>query len=310
MSYLLYRSDSIFLFLAWIFLLFGIGFICLERYRIRRMIQRINQMLEAAIAGEFSEELFDESLLSSLESKLAGYLSAASLSSRNLKEEKEKIKRLIADISHQTKTPVANILLYTQLLGEQELSEENQQCVKALYEQAEKLKFLIASLVKLSRLETGVLVLYPVYHTLNEMLEEIYVQFAPKAEERGIQLFVEETEEYAIFDKKWTVEALGNLVDNAIKYTPTGGTVRVSVEAYELFCRIIVTDTGIGIREEEYAKIFGRFYRSSEVCETEGVGIGLYLTRQILLEEGGYIKLSSNVGKGTQFSMYLPNNCK
>lgn len=306
--YGIYRNDSVFFIITLTLLLFGMGFVCLERYRMRQMVTRIHQMLDTAIAGEFSEELFDESLLSSLESKLAEYLSAASVSSRHLTEEKEKIKELITDISHQTKTPVANILLYTQILEEQELSKENKQCVKALYGQAKKLNFLIASLVKLSRLETGVLVLHPVRNALHWILEEIQVQFRPKAEEKGVRFLVEETKEYAIFDKKWTAEALGNLVDNAIKYTPAGGMVRISVETYELFCRVIVTDTGIGIREEESAKVFGRFYRSSEVGETEGVGIGLYLTRQILLEEGGYIKLSSKPGKGTQFSMYLPKS--
>ena len=260
------------------------------------MITRMNQMLESAMEGTFSEKLFDESVLSSLESRLVGYLSAAMVSSYNLKEEKEKIKELIADISHQTKTPIANILLYIQLLDEQELSMENRQCIKALYKQAEKLNFLIASLVKLSRLETGVLVLHPTHLALKGMLEEIQIQFAPKAEEKGILFWVEDTEEYAVFDKKWTEEALGNLVDNAIKYTSSGGSVWISVESYELFCRITVSDTGIGIREEEYAKVFRRFYRSSEVCEIEGVGIGLYLARQILLEESGYLKLSSKWG--------------
>lgn len=300
------KSDWIFLLFSFLFFIVAVGFICWERHQMRSMVTRMNQMLEAATAGKFSERLFDESILSTLESRLAGYLSASSVASSHLTEEKEKIKKLIADISHQTKTPIANILLYIQLLEEQELSKENRRCVTALYEQAEKLNFLIASLVKLSRLEAGILVLYPIRSAVKDMLTEIEIQFAPYAEEKKIQFWVEDTKEYAIFDKKWTIEAIGNLVDNAIKYTPAGGTITISVEAYELFCRITVADTGIGVREEEYAKIFGRFYRSCEVHETEGVGIGLYLTRQILLEEGGYIKLSSKVKEGTKFSVFLP----
>jgi len=306
MYHYFYQSDRIFFFTAIVILFITIGIVCLHHYQMHRMIERMNWMLEAAAKGEFSEKSFDETLLSSLESRLAGYLSASSVSSHNLKEEKEKIKELIADISHQTKTPITNILLYAQLLGEQELSKESKKCVKALCGQAEKLNFLIASLVKLSRLETGILVLYPVKNSLNSMLEEMKAQFAPKAEEKGIEFLIENTEEKAVFDKKWTAEALGNLIDNAIKYTPSGGRIQITVEAYELFCRIIVADTGIGIGEEEQAKIFGRFYRSQTVNDTEGVGIGLYVTRQILSEEGGYIKLSSAIGKGTKFSIYLP----
>lgn len=305
MNSYLYQSDRSLFFLSVIILLFAVGIVCLNRYRMRMMTARLNRMLEAAVKGEFSEEIFDESLASSLESRLAGYLSASAVSSRNLKEEKEKIKELIADISHQTKTPIANILLYAQLLQEQEFSEENKRCVEALCGQAEKLNFLIASLVKLSRLETGILALHPVKNPLRPMLEDIRVQFAPKAEEKGVRFLIEDTEEKAVFDRKWTTEALGNLVDNAIKYTPSGGKIHIAVEAYELFCRITVSDTGIGICEEEQAKVFGRFYRSQEVSETEGVGIGLYLTRQILSEEGGYIKLSSGV-EGTEFSVFLP----
>ena len=109
----------------------------------------------------------------------------------------------------------------------------------------------------------------------------------------------------ACYDHKWTLEALGNLIDNAIKYTQTGG-VTVRVKPYELFVSIEVEDTGIGIAEEEYAKVFGRFYRSMSVADEQGVGIGLYLAREILKQEFGYIQLTSAVGKGTVFSLFLP----
>lgn len=301
-----YRGDKIILSLAVILFFLSIGIVCFNRHRMRRMTARMNHMLEVAINGEFSEEIFDESLLSALESKLAEYLLASTVSSGNFIREKEKIKELIADISHQIKTPVANMLLYAQLLEEQELSKEGKECVNALCVQIDKLNFLIASLVKISRLEAGVFVLHPVKNSLGTMLREIQMQYAPIAKEKDIRLLVEDTKKEAVFDRKWTTEALANLVDNAIKYTPSGGEIRVSIEEYELFCRINVADNGIGIREEEHAKVFGRFYRSQEVSEIEGVGIGLYLTRQILSKEGGYIRLSSSKGQDTEFSIFLP----
>ena len=106
-------------------------------------------------------------------------------------------------------------------------------------------------------------------------------------------------------DPKWTVEALGNLVDNAIKYTVDGG-VTISVTPYEMFVRIDVADTGIGIPEEEQGRIFTRFYRGDTNVQQEGVGIGLYLAREILHSEGGYLKVSSTAGQGSTFSMFLP----
>ena len=278
----------------------------LEHRKTKRIMKTLNQMLDCALEGSFSENTFDESLLSAVESRLKRYLTASAVSAHNLKAEKEKIKELLADISHQTKTPIANILLYAQLLQEQDLPEESRICVDALRGQAEKLSFLIASLVKLSRLEIGVFTLHPVTNAIAPMLEEAAKQFAPKAAQKEIQMTTKATHACAVFDYKWTAEALCNLLDNAVKYTPTGGSIRLSVEQYDLFCRIDVADTGIGISEEEQAKVFSRFYRSPSVREQDGVGIGLYLTREILVGQEGYVKVTSTLGSGSVFSMFLP----
>ena len=190
-------------------------------------------MLDEAIAGTFTEHSFDETMLSALESRMADYLSASVTTAMQLQKEKDTIKELISDISHQTKTPIANILLYGQLLQEQPLPAESRQCVAALQGQADKLNFLIASLVKLSRLETGILTVQPSLQSLQPLLQEITQQYTAKAEAKGICLTVQDTDEQAVFDLKWTTEALGNVVDNAIKYTQPGGTVRITVTMYE-----------------------------------------------------------------------------
>ena len=128
----------------------------------------------------------------------------------------------------------------------------------------------------------------------------------PAAAAKNLRLTAEPSPAQAVLDPKWTAEAVGNLLDNAVKYTPPGGTVSVRVTAYELFCRIDVTDTGPGIPEEEQPRIFGRFYRAPNAREAEGVGIGLYLTRQIAAAQGGYLKLQSTPGAGSTFSLFLP----
>ena len=263
-------------------------------------------MLDAAIRGEFREAAFDESMRSSVEARLADYLSASALSERQVRAERENLKALISDISHQTKTPLANILLYTQLLSEQELPESGRDCTVALTRQTQKLQTLIDSLVKLSRLESGVLTLHPRSGSLSPMLEGAVAQLRPKAEEKGIALSLQPTDAEAVFDRKWTEEAVCNLLDNAVKYTPSGGQVTVRAVPYELFCRIDVTDNGPGVPEEEQAKIFGRFYRGQEHQNEEGVGVGLYLVRQIAAEEGGYVKVFSKPGAGAKFSLFLP----
>lgn len=279
-----------------------------NRLYTKRVMRNLNRMLDAAMAGTFLEQDFDESLLSAVESRFAHYLAANAVSAQNLQEEKDKIKTLIADISHQTKTPVANILLYTQLLSEQDLSPAGRDCAAALEGQVEKLRVLVDALVKTSRLEAGILALHPKAGPLAPMLEDAAAQFAPKAAEKGITLTLVPTDAPAVFDSKWTAEAMCNLLDNAVKYTPAGGTVTVEVIPYQMFCCVNVTDTGPGIPEAERAKVFQRFYRSPAAYETEGVGIGLYLARQIAEGQGGYIKVSSRPGRGSCFSIYLPRS--
>ena len=271
----------------------------------RKTMETIEKMLDAAMAGSFSESGFDESKLSALETKFAHYLSAAETSSRNVAQEKDRIKSLIADISHQTKTPIANLLLYSELLMEEDLPPSARANVDALYHQSEKLRFLIDSLVKLSRLENGILSLSPQSAALQPLLRGVAEQYAAKAAEKGLSLQLQDTDASAIFDVKWTAEALANMVDNAIKYTEHG-TITISAGSYELFARIDISDTGPGIPESERSKIFTRFYRSKNGGEQEGVGIGLYLARQIISCEGGYIKVSSIPGKGSTFSVFLP----
>ena len=292
--------------LAVLALLAAAGIALWTHLRSRRMLDTLDRMLDDAIRGDFQESLYDESRLSALETRMAHYLSSSAVSARNLAEEKDKIKTLIGDISHQTKTPIANLLLYAQLLGEQDLPPESRAYVSALEQQAEKLRFLIDALVKTSRLESGVLAMAPKSHPIQQLLEAAAAQAAPRAEARGIALTVEPADLTARFDPKWTTEALYNLVDNAVKYTPAGGSVTLRAVGYELFCRIDVTDTGPGIPEAEQARIFQRFYRSPSVSGEEGVGIGLYLSRQIAAGQGGYLKVTSRPGEGSTFSLFLP----
>ena len=292
--------------IAGVALLLALAVVAYDRWRTVRTMRRLDDMLTAAMNGSFSEKSFDESCLSALESRLARYLAASALSERNVQEQKDQISALISDISHQTKTPVANLQLYAQLLSEQPLTPQGKDCAAAISAQAEKLQSLIEALVKTSRLETGILALHPQLGEITPVVERAAAQYAPKAAEKGIILTTRQAEGSAVFDLKWTEEAVCNLLDNALKYTPSGGTVTVEVKNYELFSAIRVSDTGPGIPEAEQAKIFGRFYRAPGAYQAEGVGIGLYLTRQIAEKQGGYVKLESTPGKGSTFSLYIP----
>ena len=286
------------------FLLFYFYF----RLRERLVFHRISAMLDRAIAGDFEEREFSESALSSVEAKLSSFLAATSISAAQIKKEQQNMKTLLSDISHQTKTPIANLLLYCQLLEEQPLPDSCQTAVRALHTQTEKLNFLIGSLIKLSRLEAGIISVHPQIQSIEPILQSVCRQIAPKAAQKSISVLLEPSSQTAYFDAKWTEEALYNLVDNAVKYTPSGGSVWIRVIAYELFTRIEVQDTGIGISEEEQSKIFQRFYRSSAAAAQEGVGVGLFLTREITAAQGGYCTVQSSLSAGSTFSLFLPRS--
>lgn len=302
-------DNRIILFIAIICIIAAIIFTLRERFCTRQIIKSIEQMLDKAINGSFTTDKIDESLLSSLEFKFSQYLSAAETSAKNITAEKDTIKTLISDISHQTKTPIASCQLYCELLQEQKLDETSAGYAAALNAQIQKLSFLIAAFIKMSRLETGILTLHPIYQDIMELVVCAAGQYTPKAQAKGLSFRVLPVESdaplTAFFDEKWTLEALGNIIDNAIKYTDSG-SITIQVKAYEIFLCIAITDTGCGIAEREQAQVFSRFYRAEDAADKEGVGIGLYLAREIIANENGYIKLTSSPGNGSVFAVYLP----
>ncbi len=275
--------------------------------RVGKVLDRMNRMLDNAISGKETETEFDESKMSALETKLNRYLTITNTKTQQMKEEKEKVKSLISDISHQTKTPIANLVLYSSLLCEQQdLPSEAKELAGQIVHQSQKLDFLIHALIKSSRLETGMITVQPAQNSLKEMIDTALFQLMAKAVEKNIAIEFDGTEETATFDMKWTTEAFYNVLDNAVKYSLPGDSVHITVTPYEMFCRIDVKDQGIGIGEEEQSRIFARFYRSPKVADMEGAGIGLYLSREILTLQGGYMKVSSEPDKGSTFSLFLP----
>lgn len=222
--------------------------------------------------------------------------------------EKNKMKELISDISHQTKTPVANLKLCMEILQDEPMSERAEEFLNSMEGQIEKLDFLIQGMVKISRLETGVITIRDRESDLRATIGRAVAAIVPKAEEKQIRLYVDCDREIQIrHDGKWTEEAIFNLLDNGVKYTDAGGSIHIEVKAQEMFTQICIRDTGKGIAPERQAEIFTRFYREPEVHEQEGIGIGLYLARKIIELQKGYIEVKSEVGEGAEFRIYLLN---
>ena len=250
----------------------------------------------------------NETLFARINHRLTRLYQIMQANRRKVEEERQELQTLVSDISHQVKTPVSNLKMVTDTLLTRPVTEaERIDFIKGVRSQTDKLDFLFQALVKTSRLETGVIRLEKkpghIYDTVAQAMSGIV--YAAEKKQIGVSVDCPENLTVA-HDSKWTAEALFNLLDNAVKYTPAGGKITVTVEEWEMYAEIKVADTGKGISESNQAAIFRRFYREEEVHEQPGVGIGLYLAREIIAQQGGYIKVVSELGNGSAFSIMLP----
>ena len=280
-----------------------------QRRQVALFADDLCQTLDTLLSGRPVEgyQPYEDSLTAKVQGKLMQYFDIMSEGKRQSQRDKETLQGLVSDISHQVKTPIANLQMFTGILRQHTLSEEKrQEFLGTMAGQLDKLDFLLQSLIKMSRLETGTFTLHMENARLSDTIAQAMSTVWARAEEKGIQLSADCDSAVTVqHDPKWTVEALGNLLDNAVKYTPEGGSVSVLVRPWQFYTRIDITDTGIGIPEEHYNDVFQRFYRAPEVAAQEGVGLGLYLANGIITRQKGYISVKSKAGEGTTFSMYL-----
>lgn len=272
------------------------------------LLEQITLLIEALVEQQerivFPEN--EDTLTARLQHQLLKLRNILTAQNQMLTQEKEQIKTLISDISHQIKTPVAAANTFAQLLDDKELSdEERSEYTVTLQTSLEKLTFLTNSLIKMSRLESGIISLKPETNSLNDIVLQAVKTVYAKAKEKNITMTFDCEQNFKVLlDFNWTAEAITNVLDNAVKYTPSGGVVELKIAEYPSYLRLDISDNGIGIPEEEQAKIFGRFYRGKQSAGIDGVGIGLYLTRDIVSKQCGYIKVISDK-RGSTFSIFF-----
>ena len=278
--------------------------------RLSRFTSDLCKTLDNMMNGDEEPEPADnsETLFARINHRLTRLYQIMRENRHRVEEERQELQALVSDISHQVKTPVSNLKMVTDTLLTRPVTEtERIDFIQGVRSQTDKLDFLFQALVKTSRLETGVIRLEKkpgrIYDTVAQAMSGIV--YAADNKQIGVSVDCPENLTVA-HDSKWTAEALFNLLDNAVKYTPAGGKITVTVEKWEMYAEIKVADTGKGISESNQAAIFRRFYREEEVHEQPGVGIGLYLARKIVTKQGGYIKVVSELGSGSAFSIMLP----
>ena len=231
---------------------------------------------------------------------------SAVLTSKAAKEKREKafLKNTISDISHQLKTPLAALNIYNGILEEAEDIEQVREFTKLSVKELDRIDTLVQNLLKITRLDAGTMVLRKEEENVSEIIKDIELHFAYRAKEEGKSIVVSGSDHVTFFcDRDWMTEALENLVKNALDHTEEGDSVSIEWSRFNTVLKIEVKDNGCGIHPEDIHHIFKRFYRSRFSKDSQGLGLGLSLTKAIVEAHSGTIDVDSQIGVGTAFIM-------
>jgi len=295
----------------------AIVFCVLTVYLCRRYIQKafnsIDMVLDRVLSKNINSlfEITDENRISKLTHKAHRIVDMYVSEVIQTKDEKEAIQGFISDMSHQMKTPLSGISMYADLLIEGNLSsDEQKEFLSRMKLSTEKLQWIMDNLIKMSRLEVGTIQLAPIETNINQTISDAIGNVVAAATKKNTNIIVSDFQDMPLYhDRKWTREAIVNVLENAVKYSLPDSEIKVSVEPLPLYTKVIITDYGIGINQNDWHLIFKRFYRGQNVSDKEGAGLGLYLAALIMEKQGGYIMVDSMPGKFTSFSLFL-QNCK
>lgn len=279
----------------------------LKRYR---PIRAITDWAERSIRGESVrlEQALEEGEIGALGQAFENMDQILKSSMSELAKEKEFLKEILADISHQLKTPLASLVLYTELMHDENLSSaDRERFLVCCDEQLQRMQWLIHSLLTLARMDAGSIVFAKEYKSLQETMEQAVDSLSGWIEQKRLSICWQvSSKTFFDHDVKWIKEAFANILKNAVEYSAEGARIDISIQDYPVFKRVTITDYGEGIDEQELPKIFKRFYRAKRSSDKENgtsVGIGLSLAQAIVKAHGGYIEAISKKGEMTKFSI-------
>lgn len=275
----------------------AVCFVLHERMRRRRLLNDVQRALEDR--DNFAVE---ESEIAPIVRQLRLKRSEEETRDRRITESYRNLAALVSDIAHQCKTPLTAAAMYAEMLPPSTEAE-------AIGRQTGKLQFLLDALVKLSRCEGGLIEenVHPVIESIETLTAQALSAVVPAAEKKSIVFFVEIPEGLtALFDLRWTAEAVETILDNGVKYAPENSKITIAAHRYETYVRLDILDEGPGIPEEELSEIWKRFYRGKTTRNASGVGIGLTLCRMIVQAQGGRVLCQNCEGMGCRFSIFLP----
>lgn len=296
-----------------------ISFLCgvlityvLCRNRFKYYVEEVNRSLSSFLKGDRPIYSDLEETIQSQTISLLKRLDQRMISKTEENEKEcENVKGLIADLSHQIRTPLNNIIIYSELVEKKALSTEQQMTfIKKISEESEKINWISQNFFKSSRLESGAIEFSSSFEYIKETIVKSVAEVYHFSLKKDITIEIIPFQDVRLFhNRKWTREAFVNILENAIKYSGSGSNIQISLEQLETYSIIRIKDQGVGIPPKEKCHIFKRYYRGEAVQEIEGAGLGLYIARMILLKENGNVVVENNNDQGCCFMVIL-QNCK
>ena len=303
--YFAFRKLSLFLFLFCILAAVGVLFAAYRYFRKQdKLLEDAESKIQAFLAGDMDARIENDEegelykLFWSINNMSAVLISKAAKENR----EKAFLKNTISDISHQLKTPLAALNIYNGILEEAEDIEQVREFVHLSMKELDRIETLVQNLLKITRLDAGTMVFHKEEENVSEIIKDIELHFAYRAESEGKSIVVSGADDATFFcDRDWMTEALENLVKNALDHTEEGDRITIEWSKFHTLLKIEVKDNGCGIHPEDIHHIFKRFYRSRFSKDSQGLGLGLSLTKAIVEAHGGTIEVDSEIGVGTTF---------
>lgn len=306
--WVLYRKFSFELLLLALLTEFAILTVCILYFRrqnkiLEDAVSQINAYLTGNVNSriECDEEGELYRLFHSV-NQLAAVLNAHAV---NEMREKEFLKNTISDISHQLKTPLAALNIYNGLLQDEMEKLPNIKEFTTLSEQElDRIETLVQSLLKITKLDAGSIVIEKSMENIADMMQDVELHFAYRARKEQKKIVLSGADNILLFcDRDWLIEAIDNIVKNALDHTSNGDMIRIEWKALSNVVQVAIKDNGCGIWPEDLHHIFKRFYRSRFSKDKQGIGLGLPLAKAIVEAHSGTIEVDSELGKGTAFTI-------